>query len=136
MKKTLLLLPIAALLYFQGCDYFFPPLAGENIPPGEIYVFLKKNKDNPDVVIIDLRTKEEFDKSHLNGALNLDYEQTTFPGDIEKLKKESRYIVYSTDDRFALRTLELMRENRIEKRHMIAGGYTEWVKQGLSNELD
>lgn len=124
------------MILSHGCDYFFPPLTGEKLPPEEAYNYLKKNKDNPDVVIIDLRTKEEYEKSHLRNAVNLDYDKTTFPGEIEKLKKDNRYIVYSSDDRNALKTLELMRENRIEKRHMISGGYTAWTKLGFSNDLN
>jgi rhodanese-related sulfurtransferase len=136
MKNNILILLISVLITLQGCDYFFPPLKGEQIPPGEAYSFLKKHKDDPDVVLIDLRTKEEYEISHIAGAINMDFSLTTFPGDVEKLNKDKRYFVYSTNDRNSLLTLELLRENRIEKRHMISGGFNEWVRQGFPPNLN
>lgn len=136
MKNNLLVLLISVLISLQGCDYFFPPLKGEQIPPEEAYSYLKKHKDDPDVVLIDLRTKEEYEISHIDGAINMDFSLTTFPDEVEKLNKGKRYFVYSSNDRNSLLTLELMRENRIEKRHLISGGFNEWVRQGIPSDLN
>jgi rhodanese-related sulfurtransferase len=119
------------LIDLQGCDYLFPQLKSDKITVEEAASYLNNHKNDPDIVIIDLRSGNDFVKSHIEGALNMDYSQTDFPGRIEKLDKEKRYIIYDITDRNSLKTLELMREVRINKVHMIIGGFNEWIRLGL-----
>lgn len=122
---------ILAVIFLISCDYFFPALSSDKIDVIEASSFLKRNKDNKDVVIIDIRSKEAFDKSHLPAAVNMDYDQTTFPAEIEKLDKTKRYIIIDQNGKKSGNTLVLMSELRFEKTHMVIGGYDEWSKQNL-----
>lgn len=115
----------------SGCDYLFPPLKSDKISVSEADRYISKHKGSPELVIIDLRPKPEFDKGHIENAINLDYNLTDFPAMIEKLDKGKRYIMYDTGDRNSLKTLELMRESKILSAHIIIGGIDEWKKQGL-----
>ncbi len=116
---------------FSGCDYLFPPLKSEKISVSEAERYISKHKGSPELVIIDLRTKAEFDKGHIEDAVNLDYNLTDFPAMIDKLDKGKRYIIYDNGDKKSLKTLELMKENKILSGHIIVGGLDEWKKQGL-----
>ncbi len=115
----------------QGCDYLFPPLKSEKITVVEADRYISKHKGSPELVIIDLRPKTEYEKGHIEDAINLDYTLTDFPAMIEKLDKGKRYIIYDSGDRNSLKTLELMKEMKILGAHMILGGIDEWKKQGL-----
>ena len=114
-----------------GCDYLFPPLKSDKISVSEADRYISKHKGSPELVIIDLRPKAEFDKGHIEDAINLDYNLTDFPTMIDKLDKGKRYIMYDPGDRNSLKTLELMRESKILAAHIIVGGFDEWKKQGL-----
>lgn len=132
IKAFSLYLILVILAYtVSGCDYLFPPLKSDKISVSEADRYISKHKGSPELVIIDLRPKTEFDKGHIEGAINLDYTLTDFPAMIEKLDKGKRYIIYDSADRNSLKTLELMKESKILSGHIMLGGIEEWKKQGL-----
>lgn len=130
-KITGVIVIILAALNLNGCDYFFPPLSSDKIDVNETYSFLKKHKGDNDIVLLDIRTKEEFDKGHLENAVSMDYSQPGFPAEVEKLERSKRYIIYDTNGKKNMNTLELMKELRFDKAHAVIGGLDEWKKQGL-----
>jgi len=135
LARSKAILIYSSLIFFvclvSGCDYLFPPLKSEKISVSEAERYIGKHKGSPELVIIDLRPKAEFEKGHIEDAVNLDYNLTDFPAMIEKLDKGKRYIIYDNGDRNSLKTLELMKENKILSGHIIVGGLDEWKKQGL-----
>lgn len=83
MKKTLIfILCITALVFFTSCSS--PKQQTENPPSSEnttLYTKItpeeaKNIMDNEDnVIILDVRTQEEFDSGHIEGAILLPYDQ-------------------------------------------------------------
>lgn len=118
-------------ILFSSCDYFFPPLSGDKIDVNEAYSFLKKHKGSSDIVLIDLRTKEEYDKGYLEGSVSIDFRQADSPAKLEALDREKRYILYSKGSTEGLMAFELMKELRFENVHVITGGFDEWKAKGL-----
>ncbi|MCI0448766.1 MAG: rhodanese-like domain-containing protein [Chlorobi bacterium] len=116
---------------FTSCEYFFPSLSGDKITVEEAYNFLKKHKGDEDIVLLDVRTKVQYDKIHIQGAVLMDYERTTFPDEIEKLDRKKTYIIYSQNNKWSANTFELMKELNFPNVHYIAGGIEEWQKQNL-----
>ena len=129
-KRTQILF-LALLSFFYGCEYLFPSLPGEKVTVDEAYNYLKKHKDDKDVVLIDVRTKEEYDKAHIQNAVLMDFKQTTFPDEIAKMDRDKRYLVYSGNDNKSANTIELMKELRFKNTHYIIGGIDEWENKGL-----
>lgn len=121
--------PVFFVILISGCDYFFPPLSGEKLPLEEAARYITKNKDNPDVVILDVRTKPEFDSVRIDGSMNLDFSMPDFPEMISKLDKDKRYIIIDENGKKSAMTTELMKEERFTKVHFISGGMDEWVMQ-------
>ena len=115
---------------FVGCDYFFPPLTGDKITVEDAERFLSRNKDNPDVVLIDIRPKNQFDSIRIENSVNIDFSKTDFPELTAKLDPEKRYILVDENGRKGAMAFELMKEQRFPKVHYITGGITEWVKAG------
>lgn len=111
-----------------GCDYFFPPLSGDKIPVEEAAKFIQKNSGNPDVILLDIRIKKQYDSVRIENSVNIDFSQTDFPDQISKLDHEKRYIIIDENGRKAAMALELMREQRFPKIHYITGGINEWIK--------
>ena len=54
----------------------------ENITPEEVNTLIQENKDNPNFVILDVRTPEEYLSGHIENAVNLDYYSDTFRNDL------------------------------------------------------
>ena len=50
----------------------------ESITPQEAFTLIQNNQDNPDFVIIDVRTPGEFAEGHIENASNLDFYSETF----------------------------------------------------------
>ncbi len=119
------------ILLFSSCNCLFPELTSEKIDVKDAYSYLKKHKGDEDVALLDIRTKEEYDKGHLENSLLMDYTQTNFPAEIEKLDRDKRYIIYCANGKKSMNTIELMKELRFDKAHSIIGGLDEWKKQGL-----
>jgi phage shock protein E len=46
------------------------------------------------VVILDVRTREEFDEGHLKGALNIDVQDPAFASHISRLSKDDSFALY------------------------------------------
>ena len=55
---------------------------------------IQQNLNNPDFIIIDVRTLTEFNSEHIAGAINIDYESPQFTVDVSKLDKNKQYLVY------------------------------------------
>ena len=62
-----------------------------NIKSNDVSGFLKKNKT---VTILDVRTPEEFNSGHLEGAINIDIRNQDAVNKINALNKEAKYLVY------------------------------------------
>ena len=56
------------------------------VQPREAFSLIQKNKDNPQFVVLDVRTPEEFGSGHVDGAINIDYNS----GGFKTLISESR----------------------------------------------
>ena len=131
LSKILAAVSFAACIIFSSCDYFFPPFSGDKVSPEETYNYLIKHQNDKDIMILDVRTKDEYVKSHLLYAVWMDYSDPSFPGTVEKLDKNKTYIIYSGDDGKSANTFQLMKELNFGNAHYISGGINEWQKHGF-----
>ena len=70
---------------------FFPLLCmgQKNVNVDEAKKMMEKNKQ---LQIVDVRTPQEFASGHIEGAINIDWRDASFPDKIVKLKYESDII--------------------------------------------
>lgn len=74
--------------------------------------------------VIDVRTPEEFDAGHLDGAVNIDYQADDFADRVEELPREASYVVYCASGRRATGAVEQMRDLGFTD-VVNGGGYTD-----------
>lgn len=60
--------------------------------------------------VVDVRTPEEFDSGHLEGAVNIDYQSDDFAEQVSELPREESYVVYCASGRRATGAVEQMRD--------------------------
>ena len=103
----------------------------ENITPEEAYILIQENKDNPNFVILDVRTPEEFLGEYIENAINLDYYSDTFRDDLDKLDKNKTYLIYCRSGRRSENALNIMEELDFKEVYNMLGGITKWKSEGL-----
>ncbi len=87
--------------------------------------------DGDQVVILDVRTQEEFSVSHIKNAVNIDFYCDDFKEKIEKLDKETMYFVYCRSGARSLRAANIMDEKKFKKIFHLENGLIDWVNNNL-----
>jgi rhodanese-related sulfurtransferase len=96
----------------------------------DAYNLIQQNISNPNFIIIDVRTADEFNSGHIAGAINIDYESAQFTADVSLLDKTNQYLVYcKTGIRGAAATQIMVGLGFINVQN-IAGGITAWIQDG------
>jgi rhodanese-related sulfurtransferase len=101
------------------------------INPEQAFTLIQDNKNNPDFVILDVRTPEEFADGYIENAINLDFYSEVFRDELDKLDKDETYLIYCRSGNRSGRTLPIMEELGFRKVHNMHGGIVEWQAKGL-----
>ncbi len=85
-------------------------------------------------VVLDVRTKKEFDNGHIPGAMNLDVNAADFDQKIGELQKDKVYLVHCAAGVRSARACDKM--SRLGFPHLIdlAPGFKGWEKAGKQVE--
>ena len=103
----------------------------ENVTPQEAFTLTQDNENNPDFVILDVRTPEEFTGGHIEDAINLDYYSETFRDELDKLDKNKKYLIYCRSGSRSGKALDIMEELNFREVYNMSGGILEWESEGL-----
>ncbi|MBI5460478.1 rhodanese-like domain-containing protein [Methanobacterium sp.] len=102
-----------------------------NITPQDAFKLIKENIDNPDFVLLDVRTPGEFSESHIEGAILLNYQSPDFRNKVQELDKNKTYLVYCRSGMRSSGCASTMNALGFENIYNISGGIMEWQRQGL-----
>lgn len=91
---------------------------------------LDLSKD-PDIVVIDVRTPEEFAEGYIDGADMIDFYADTFADDIAALDQDSTYLLYCRSGNRSGQTAALMQQLGFENVYDMDGGVVAYGEQGL-----
>jgi rhodanese-related sulfurtransferase len=90
-----------------------------------------KNKENPDFVIIDVRTPEEYNDGHIEGSINIDYKSENFKSEISELKQYRTYLVYCRSGKRSKAAQDIMFSSGFINVINLTGGFEDWKKELL-----
>ena len=90
--------------------------------------------DNPDFVVIDVRTPEEFADGYIDNAINIDFRSDDFENEISKLDKSKTYLVYCHVDSVAIQGAQKLIDAGFENVYRLEGNYGAWVDAGYPIE--
>jgi len=96
----------------------------------------KKEIDDKGVVILDIRTAEEFNKGKIAGAINIDFYKSDFQNNLEKLDKNSSYKIYCNSGNRSSKALEMMRQLGFTDVTELSGGIKAWISNNYSVCVD
>jgi rhodanese-related sulfurtransferase len=107
------------------------PQPFDAILPKDAYELIQQNKRNPDFVLIDIRTPEEFMSGYIEGAVNINYHDNDFIEKLDKLDKNKTYLIYCRTGRRSGDTLNVMKRLNFKKVYRILGDIVRWKAEKL-----
>lgn len=103
----------------------------EIVSAQEAHSLIQDNRNNPDFIILDVRTPEEFSDGHIDGAINTDFYEGDFRDELDALDKDKSYLLYCRSGNRSQKTLDVMEELGFTKIYHMIGGMIEWEAEGL-----
>lgn len=81
---------------------------------------------NHGLIILDVRTPEEFQEGHLDGAINIDFKAANFNSEIAKLDTGKPYLVYCRSGKRSAGAMEVMKGAGFREIYNMEGGILAW----------
>ncbi len=101
------------------------PSFKENIDVAEAKSLMKATKE---IILLDVRTPQEIAQGKIKNAMEIDYSSPDFKEKVNKLNKNTEYIVYCAAGGRSARAVSLMKELGFTKAHNLTPGYSGWSK--------
>lgn len=118
--KKLAFLVLPMLMFMASCD---AQSAGSNdVTIAQAQKMIKSDK----VVIIDVRTPEEYEKGHLENATLINFFGEDFDQKIAELPKDQEYLVYCHSGNRSGKAVKKMEAAGFTKAHNMTGGWSGW----------
>ena len=88
---------------------------------------LEKLDDDDKAFIVDVRTKEEYEESHIPNSTLMDIKDPkSFIEEIENLDKDLNYYVYCHSGTRSVQACQIMKTFGINNVYNLLGGISEW----------
>lgn len=116
------------------------PDQGTNAKPAVVDPFLKDIdagqagellKRQQKIVVLDVRTPEEFAEGHIDGAVNIDFNGDGFKEALGKLDKEAHYLMHCRSGGRSTAAKPAFTELGFNYIYHLDGGMLAWEKAGL-----
>ena len=124
MKK--LIASFAALILLAGCS----STGSATTVNLNVSEFSQKITE-PGVIIVDVRTPEEFASGHIEGALNIDFNSGNFANEITRLNPSETYAVYCRSGSRSGQAASIMHKAGFHDVSNLNGGVIDWTNDGL-----
>ena len=86
--------------------------------------------DEAALVILDVRTPNEFRRGHLKGAINVDITMSSFQKKIAAMDTKAHYLVHCQSGKRSTSAMHKLAACDFVKVTHLDGGYADWVKAG------
>lgn len=101
------------------------------VTPQEALAIIEGAGPGDDLVVLDVRTPEEFAEGHIAGAVNLDVQDPGFAAGLEDLDPEATYVVICrTGNRSQVASQQMVEAGFRDVRD-VEGGMTAWAAADL-----
>ena len=114
---------LLSIFLFIGLNSF-----AQNLSPVD---FQKKMNELPKAPIVDVRTPNEFNQSHLKNAINININNDNFTNLINKLDKNKPVLVYCLSGSRSAYAVNLMQAQGFKIVYNLSGGTMKWRAAGL-----
>ncbi|MEM8940223.1 MAG: rhodanese-like domain-containing protein [Bacteroidota bacterium] len=98
---------------------------------------LEMIKSENNVVVLDVRTPEEYSAGHISTAININIYDEDFANKVGKLDKDKTYIVHcaaNVENGRSHKSIQIMKDLGFANLMSMEGGFAAWYKDGLQVE--
>jgi rhodanese-related sulfurtransferase len=128
MKKLLLVVLVLTAILVNAQNQVINRLTAE-----EFYnKTLQAKEDESNIVLIDIRTKPEFEAGHIEGALMIDFYANKYIDNLKELDRTKTYIIYCRSGNRTGQTLQVMQQLGFENTSDLHHGIKSWVAAGYT----
>ncbi|UCB44107.1 MAG: rhodanese-like domain-containing protein [Dehalococcoidales bacterium] len=120
---------VVGTLLMVGCKA--PSQTVGDITVQEAFDLIEQEQDNPDFVIIDVRTPSEYADGHLENAVNIDFRADDFEAIISELDKDKTYVIYCRTGVRSAGARDVMEELGFNEVYNVLEGIIGWVDAGF-----
>ena len=92
---------------------------------------LTDNEGSTDFVILDIRTPEEFNSGRIAESVNIDFYESSFAAELDKLDKDKTYFVYCNSGNRSGSAMGTMRDLGFVDVYDLDGGIQAWYNSGF-----
>jgi len=100
------------------------------VSPAEAMVLITVRSGNPPFVVLDVRTPEEYDEGHIEGAVLRDVNGEDFEAAIGDYPRDGRYVVYCRSGVRSRTATRVMQSLGFTDIYEIEGGINAWKEAG------
>ncbi|MGL5562158.1 MAG: rhodanese-like domain-containing protein [Tannerellaceae bacterium] len=109
---------------FCGCSLF----AQSNVPEISVDDYKNKYAKDSTVIVLDVRTPDEFKTGHLPRAINMDWYGADFGKKVAVIDTSRTIVVYCRSGKRAGNAIEKMQNMGFKHLTNLKGGIQEWIK--------
>ncbi|WNC69275.1 rhodanese-like domain-containing protein [Thalassotalea nanhaiensis] len=92
---------------------------------------LKMQTANEDFLLLDVRSREEFDEGHIPGSVNISHQELADKLDQVSQFKDKNIVVYCRSGRRAGIAIDILKENNFQHTSHLVGDMQGWKKSNL-----
>ena len=126
-KYSILIVLLTCLLFSCKTQSQDAKASGAAYTNLEVAQFKTKMND-PNVIILDVRTQSEVDAGHIDGMIHIDVNGSAWDEEIAKLDKDKEYLVYCRSGGRSVTACNKMNKAGFTKLNNLLGGHKAWVK--------
>lgn len=84
--------------------------------------------EDENIVLIDVRTPEEFQQGHLEGAKLINFYDANFQDEVKKLDQAKKYVVYCRSGGRSAKSVDAMKKLGFSEVYNMSGGVLAWQR--------
>ncbi len=130
-KYLLVLITLVALILVSVLTTGCAVQIVEDITPQEASDLIEENLDNPNFIIIDVRTPVEFASGYIDDAINIDFRSESFESEISHLDKSKTYLIHCQSGGRSRGALDVMIEMGFKEVYHLSLGINGWLTEGF-----
>lgn len=96
----------------------------------EAHALIQERAGDPEFVLLDVRTPEEFAAEHIEGAVNLDWYDPAFRDEVRAFERGATYLVYCRTGVRSAEAAAMMVEEGFDEVYNMEEGITAWKAAG------
>ena len=101
-----------------------------NVSPSEAAGIIEENSIGADIVILDIRTPEEFAAGKIEDSINIDFYAADFREQLDGLDKDAHYLVYCNSGNRSGQALPIFEDLGFAEVDNLSTGIAGWYNEG------